>query len=209
VGGHGIGFPHRPRRPGPQGEVRAGDEPPPVWPHPEGDARGPGLLPLYENLPLAARDDPVLYELLALFDALRIGQDETRDFAMTGLNERLEAAASGQEKTMHNDTEDLVIGGTIVISRSDLKKLARHHHIRRLVLFGSAARGELRPDSDIDLLVEFETGKAPSLGGLVEIQDAFAKLFGGRKVDVATPSILNNPYRRRAIEKDMEELYAA
>jgi hypothetical protein len=45
---------------------------------------------------------------------------------------------------------------------------------------------------------------------MVEIQDAFSVLFGGRKVDVATPSIiLNNPYRRRAIEKDMEELYIA
>jgi predicted nucleotidyltransferase len=207
--GTASGFPTAHGAPALKGKVRAGDEPPPVWPHPQGDARGPGLLPLYENLPLAARDDPALYALLALFDALRIGQDETRDFAMTGLNERLEAAASGQEKIMHNDTEDLLIGGFIVISRSDLEKLARHHHIRRLVLFGSAARGELRPDSDIDLLVEFETGKAPSLGGLVEIQDAFAKLFGGRKVDVATPSILNNPYRRRAIEKDMEELYAA
>jgi len=102
-----------------------------------------------------------------------------------------------------------VIGGTIVVSRSDLQELAQRHHIRRLMLFGSAARGELRPDSDIDLLVEFETGEAPSLGGMVKIQDAFTTLFGGRKVDVATPSVLNNPYRRRAIEKDMEELYAA
>lgn len=49
-------------------------EPPPVWPHPEGTKRGPGLLPLYESLPLAAQDDPNLYELLALFDALRSGQ---------------------------------------------------------------------------------------------------------------------------------------
>ena len=37
------------------------------------------------------------------------------------------------------------------------------YHIRKLSLFGSAAWGELRPDSDIDLLVEFEPGKAPSL----------------------------------------------
>ncbi len=103
----------------------------------------------------------------------------------------------------------LVIGGTIEVSRAALRELAQRYHIRRLVLFGSAARGELRPDSDIDLLVEFETGKAPSLGGMVEIQEAFAALFGGRKVDMATPSVLNNPYRRRAIEKDMEELYAA
>ena len=44
---------------------------------------------------------------------------------------------------------------------------------------------------------------------MVEIQDAFVRLFGGRKVDVATPTILNNPYRQRAIEKDLQELYAA
>jgi len=76
-------------------------------------------------------------------------------------------------------------------------------------LSGSAARGEITPDSYIDLLVEFEGGKSPSLGGMVKISDAFSKLFNGRKVDIATPSILNNPYRRREIEKDMELLYAA
>ena len=53
----------------------------PVWPHPEGDVRGQGLLPLYQKLPLAARADPVLYELLALFDALRIGQARERELA--------------------------------------------------------------------------------------------------------------------------------
>ena len=64
-------------------------EPPPVWPHPKGIARGPGLLPLYENLPLAAMDDPVLYELLALFDSLRAGQARERELAKKFLEERL------------------------------------------------------------------------------------------------------------------------
>lgn len=105
--------------------------------------------------------------------------------------------------------DDFVIGGTVVVSHAALLKLVQYYYIKRLVLFGSAARGELKPDSDIDLLVEFKKGKAPSLGGMVELQDAFVNLFGGRKVDLATPTILNNPYRRRAIEKDMEELYAA
>lgn len=187
----------------------APDEPPPVWPHPEGMARGPGLLPLYESLPLAALDDPALYELLALFDALRSGQAGERELATTGLGIRLGGATAQAEDEMKNDQDRLVIGQTITVSRAAVQELAQRFHIRRLVLFGSAARGELRPDSDIDLLIEFENGAAPSLGGMVEIQDAFAKLFGGRKVDVATPSILNNPYRRRAIEKDMEELYAA
>ena len=108
-----------------------------------------------------------------------------------------------------SNQDRLVIGGTLAVSRAALRKLAKHYHIRQLVLFGSAARGELKSDSDIDLLVYFEDGGAPSLGGMVEIQDAFATVFGGRKVEVATPAILNNPYRQRAIEKDMQELYAA
>jgi len=103
----------------------------------------------------------------------------------------------------------ILIGQKILVSRKTLRRLVHRYHIQRLVLFGSAARGELGPESDIDLLVEFEPDKAPSLGGMFEIQQAFSELFGGRKVDVATSAILNNPYRRRAIEKDMEELYAA
>ncbi|RLA38186.1 MAG: hypothetical protein DRR03_01005 [Gammaproteobacteria bacterium] len=70
--------------------LMASAEPPPVWPHPEGIARGPGLLPLYANLPLAARDDPVLYELLALFDALRSGQSREREISRNMLEERLQ-----------------------------------------------------------------------------------------------------------------------
>lgn len=64
-------------------------EPPPVWPHPNGVVRGPSLLPLYEGLPLAAMDDPVFYELLALFDALRAGQARERELAKKFLEERL------------------------------------------------------------------------------------------------------------------------
>ena len=66
------------------------DELPPVWPHPEGSTRGASLLPLYEKLPLAAIEDAVLYELLALFDALRIGQARERELAFKLLTERLQ-----------------------------------------------------------------------------------------------------------------------
>lgn len=114
-----------------------------------------------------------------------------------------------KQNIMKGNGDKLFIGDSIVVSQAALQDVAKRFHIKRLVLFGSAARGELTPQSDIDLLVEFEKGKEPSLGGMVDIQNAFVKLFGGRKVDVVTPSILNNPYRKRAIEKDMEELYAA
>jgi predicted nucleotidyltransferase len=187
----------------------AGNEPPPVWPDPEGEVRGESFSPLYKSVAHAARNDQTLYELLALVDAIRGGRARERAFAMKELRKRLGAAVEQKDEVLMSNRDRVVIGGKIVVSRAALQELAQRYHIRRLVLFGSAARGELKPDSDIDLLIEFESGEAPSLGGMVKIQDAFVALFGGRKVDVATPSILNNPYRKRAIEKDMEELYAA
>jgi uncharacterized protein len=67
----------------------------------------------------------------------------------------------------------------------------------------------LGPNSDIDLMLEFEPDQAPSLPGFLDFQDALSKLFGGRTLDLAPPSILSNPYRRRSIEKDMKVLHAA
>lgn len=185
------------------------DEPPPVWPDAKGEIRGMAFSPLYKSAPKAARIDPKLYELLALVDAIRGGRAREREMAMKCLKERLEASTNRNTEVPMNDEDRLVIDETLVISRAALGKLAHKFCIQRLMLFGSAARGELKPDSDIDLLVEFERGSSPSLGGMVEIQEAFSTLFDGRKVDMATPVILNNPYRRHAIEKDMEELYAA
>lgn len=183
-------------------------EPVPVWPHPKGKVRGMALLPLYGELPLAAQDDQGLYELLAIFDALRAGQARERELAIRFFNERL----AGEETTGNNAMDlnsYLRIGAEISVRKKALSETAKRYHIKKVVLFGSAARDELTPASDIDLLVEFEKGNAPSLGDMVEINHAFSSLLGGRKVDIATPSILNNPYRRREIEKDMEVLYAA
>lgn len=185
------------------------NEPPPVWPGPDGSVRGESFSPLYKSASVAAKNDPVLYRLLALVDAIRGGRARERVVAKKELKKHLNVAAEQEGEVVMSDRDKLMIGGEVVVSRAALQELAQRYNIRRLVLFGSAARGELQPDSDIDLLIEFKKGKSPSLGGMVKIQEAFAALFGGRKVDVATPAILNNPYRRREIEKDMEELYAA
>jgi len=125
------------------------------------------------------------------------------------LQERVPELTNQPDDTVMRKKDSLTILGELGVSQDALMALIRRYHIKRLVLFGSAARGELMPSSDIDLLVEFEPGRSPSLGGMTAISESFSALFGGRKVDLATPSILNNPYRRRAIEKDMEELYAA
>ena len=180
-------------------------EPPPVWPHPEGSVRGPGLLPLYENLPLAARNDPALYELLALFDALRAGQARERELAARFLTERL-SEETLQERTDMNTKDALVIGNDLTVSQKVLRSLSKRFHIQKLALFGSAARGELRPGSDIDLLVEFEPGNAPSLWSAKALQDEFSRLFGGRPVDIVPPKVLRNPYRRTTIERDLKVL---
>ena len=95
------------------------------------------------------------------------------------------------------------------VPRAKLAALCRKYRVRRLGLFGSAARGELGPESDVDLLIEFETGKAPSIWAEPEMRDAFSALFGGRRVDLVPPEVLENPYRRKTILRDLRVLYEA
>lgn len=62
--------------------------------------------------------------------------------------------------------------------------------------------------TSIDLLVEFKKEAQTSLFDMVRLQEELSRLFG-RKVDLATPAILENPYRRRSVLKDLREIYAA
>jgi len=63
---------------------------PPVWPDPEGEVRGESFSPLYKSAPVAAKNDPKLYQLLVLVDALRGGRARERDIARKELKKRLE-----------------------------------------------------------------------------------------------------------------------
>ena len=65
------------------------DEPPPVWPDPEGQERGYEFSPLYSSVPAACRVDPKLYELLALVDAIRDGSARERKIAIKELQNRI------------------------------------------------------------------------------------------------------------------------
>jgi predicted nucleotidyltransferase/DNA-binding HxlR family transcriptional regulator len=95
------------------------------------------------------------------------------------------------------------------IPRGRLAALCRKYKIHKLSLFGSAARNELTPESDIDLLVEFSPQSDVSLLVIPALQEELSALFGGRTVDVATPEILDNPFRRDAILAELRTLYAA
>ena len=86
--------------------------------------------------------------------------------------------------------------------------LCQRHHIRRLSLFGSVLKGTARPDSDVDLLVEFEPGCKPGLLGLAEIEAEISSLLGGRRVDLRTAQDLS-PHFRGEIVRSAELQYAA
>jgi len=94
------------------------------------------------------------------------------------------------------------------LDHETLVRLCRRHHIRRLSMFGSMLRGEGRPDSDVDLLVEFETGKAPGLLGLAGIEAELSALLGERRVDLRTARDLSRHFRSEVI-RTAEVQYAA
>ncbi len=94
------------------------------------------------------------------------------------------------------------------LDHETMARLCRRHHIRRLSLFGSMLRGEGRPDSDVDLLVEFEPGKAPGLLGLAGIEAELSALLGERRVDLRTAQDLSRHFRSEVI-RTAEVQYAA
>jgi hypothetical protein len=71
------------------GKVSVDDAAIPVWPDPDGTRQGVAVEPLYRSVPVAAKNDPALYDLLALVDALRIGRARERKFAEQELDRRL------------------------------------------------------------------------------------------------------------------------
>jgi|SRR5680860_272838 len=100
-----------------------------------------------------------------------------------------------------------MINPALDLPHHHIVELCRRHGIRSLSLFGSSTRKDFRSDSDIDVLVEFEENAEASLFDLVEIERELSALFGNRAVDVVTPAVFRNPYRRRAILKDLERVY--
>ena len=117
---------------------------------------------------------------------------------------------AGTAPTLHDHAAEYTVEppvGSLAIPEKELAAICRRYKVKKMALFGSAARGELRPESDVDLLVEFKPKQGPSLWGLVEMQESLSPLFGGRQVHIASPGILNNPHRRRTIERDLKVLY--
>ncbi|MFW5648896.1 MAG: nucleotidyltransferase family protein [Candidatus Alkaliphilus sp. MAG34] len=85
------------------------------------------------------------------------------------------------------------------ISTKDITAFCNKHYIRKLAVFGSALRRELKEDSDIDILVEFHQEHIPSLFELVDMEEELSVLFDGRKIDLRTPNDLSRYFRNKVI----------
>lgn len=97
----------------------------------------------------------------------------------------------------------------IELHREELRALCRRFHVRRLDLFGSAARGDFYPErSDIDFLVEFdrEHPEALSFDTYFGLKEALEALLG-RPVDLVEPSAVRNPYLKASIEGSREPVF--
>lgn len=98
------------------------------------------------------------------------------------------------------------MGARIAIRKDEIAAFCRRHHIRRLALFGSVLREDFTPESDVDVLVEFESGHTPGLA-IIAMQDELAAIVG-RKVDLSTQACLS-PYFRQEVLDEAEVLYDA
>ena len=99
----------------------------------------------------------------------------------------------------------------INIPKGKIEAFCHHNNIRTLSLFGSVLRDDFRPDSDVDVLVEFELGQEPSLMELVTIENELSEILG-HKVDLVERKSVEkseNYIRRRHILQFVEAVYVA
>lgn len=86
----------------------------------------------------------------------------------------------------------------IEVPQDKIAEFCQRHRIRRLALFGSVLRDDFRPDSDVDVLVEFEPD-ARIGWEFIELQEELSVLLG-HKVDLSTPGFLSRHFRQRVLE---------
>ena len=93
------------------------------------------------------------------------------------------------------------MNANLQISRERIASFCREHGVRRFAIFGSALRSDFRPDSDVDVLVEFEPDRIPGLLGVARMERELSVLFDGRRVDLRTPEDLSRYFRQRVLEE--------
>lgn len=102
---------------------------------------------------------------------------------------------------------EAVPAGRITVSPEVIGDFCRRHHVRKLSLFGSVLRDDFRPESDVDVLVEFDPAHGPGLIAMAAMEIELSGLLG-RKVDFLTPGFLS-PYFRERVLREARPLYDA
>ncbi len=95
----------------------------------------------------------------------------------------------------------------VQVDREAIEKFCRRHHIQRLAFFGSVLRDDFRPESDVDVVVEFEPLHVPGLA-FFEMQDELSRILG-RAVDLHTPQFLSRYFRDRVMAEAEVQYVAA
>lgn len=96
---------------------------------------------------------------------------------------------------------------SLPINPSRLAAFCEANGIRKLSLFGSQLHGTARPDSDIDLLVDFYPDRIPGLFKIAEMEFELSSMLDGKRVDLRTAEELSR-YFREAVVREAAELYA-
>jgi predicted nucleotidyltransferase len=96
----------------------------------------------------------------------------------------------------------------IHIPEEIIAEFCQRHNIRRLALFGSALREDFTPDSDVDVLVEFEPGTRVGMIRLAGIEIELSQILG-RKVDMNTPGFISKYYREEVLDEAEDQYVAA
>jgi predicted nucleotidyltransferase len=86
----------------------------------------------------------------------------------------------------------------IEVPQTEIERFCERNHVRKLSLFGSILTGRFRPDSDVDVLVEFETDAAVTYLDLARMEQELSTMIG-RKVDLRTPQELSRYFRERVL----------
>ncbi|WP_444550590.1 nucleotidyltransferase family protein [Candidatus Magnetomonas plexicatena] len=87
----------------------------------------------------------------------------------------------------------------MILPKKEIAEFCKRHHIKKLSLFGSYLHGTFRPQSDIDLLVEFEPEHIPGLITLSSMELELSEIIG-HKVDLRTPEDLSRYFRKEVVE---------
>ena len=104
--------------------------------------------------------------------------------------------------------KDQIVKRNIDIPQEKIAEFCRHHHIRRLALFGSALRDDFTPDSDVDVLVEFKPGTRVGMIRLAGIELELGGILD-RKVDMHTPGFISKYFRGKVLAEAVDHYVAA